>query len=288
MAKPNPAHPLAWLPNALTIGRILSLPLLFWLIAGKSVATPEGVALLKWATGLFILCGITDFLDGYFARKWKVVSDFGRMLDPIADKLLVATCLIAINLSAATSHGILWVVLIPSMIIIGRDILVSGVREHAANSQIVLSPTKLAKWKTAFEMLAIFLFLLAMANMSGNAPTNDGTGQLFGNGRRRHIMDCGDIVSLYWVSLFPWCFEELNRNLPMHGGVIIRHKRFTHLTRYIFMLSDFTNRSHFGGGPHDKTLGEMRELCGVDITLIDFNAALFRKLNHAVMGDAVQ
>ena len=174
---PNSNANLAWLPNALTVGRILCLPLLVWLIAGKSVATPEGVALVKWAVVLFVICGVTDFLDGFLARRWNLVSDFGRMLDPIADKLLVAASLIAINIAAASSHGVLWQVLIPSLVIIGRDILVSGIREHAANANIILSPTKLAKWKTAFEMLAILLFLLAMTNMSGNAPANDGAGQ---------------------------------------------------------------------------------------------------------------
>lgn len=108
---------------------------------------------------------ITDFLDGYIARKLNLVSNFGRMLDPIADKLLVAACLITIcivNFGAA-------IILIPSLIIIGRDIFVSGIREHAANSNIVLSPTKLAKWKTACEMLAILLFLTLQLGINQKA-----------------------------------------------------------------------------------------------------------------------
>jgi CDP-diacylglycerol--glycerol-3-phosphate 3-phosphatidyltransferase len=101
--------------------------------------------------GLFIAATATDWLDGYLARKWKVVSGFGRMIDPIADKLLVAGCLIALCIVAQGS----WVFLCPAVAIIFRDILVSGAREHAALTGKVMPPTKLAKWKTAFEMAAI-------------------------------------------------------------------------------------------------------------------------------------
>ena len=101
--------------------------------------------------GLFIAATATDWLDGYLARKWKVVSGFGRMIDPIADKLLVAGCLIALCIVAQGS----WMFLFPAVAIIFRDILVSGAREHAALTGRVMPPTKLAKWKTAFEMAAI-------------------------------------------------------------------------------------------------------------------------------------
>ena len=101
---------------------------------------------------------LTDFLDGYLARKWKVTSDFGRMIDPIADKLFVAGCLIAICILYKGWH----IYLIPALAIIGRDIFVSGLREHAALNGIKMPPTKLAKWKTACEMLAIFLILLSL------------------------------------------------------------------------------------------------------------------------------
>ena len=100
---------------------------------------------------MFVLACLTDFLDGYYARKWDLVSGFGRMIDPIADKLLVAGCLIAFTI---ISNG-QWMFLVPALLIIGRDILVSGVREHAALEGKVMPPTNLAKWKTACEMLAI-------------------------------------------------------------------------------------------------------------------------------------
>ncbi len=144
-------HSLYWLPNALTISRILSIPLIIWGVL--SIVNGWGGILSKaWVLGgLFVLACLTDFLDGYFARKWNLVTGFGRMIDPIADKLLVAGCLIAF---AIISNG-QWVFLVPALLIIGRDILVSGVREHAALEGKVMPPTNLAKWKTACEMLAI-------------------------------------------------------------------------------------------------------------------------------------
>lgn len=144
-------HSLYWLPNALTVSRILSIPLIIWGIL--SIVNGWGGILSKaWVlAGLFFLACLTDFLDGYFARKWNLITGFGRMIDPIADKLLVAGCLIAF---AIISNG-QWVFLVPALLIIGRDILVSGAREHAALEGKVMSPTNLAKWKTACEMLAL-------------------------------------------------------------------------------------------------------------------------------------
>jgi len=138
-------HPLYWVPNALTVLRILSVPLF---IAGiLSLAFQWNLIVGKaWLLlTLFILACLTDFLDGYLARKWKVVSGFGRMIDPIADKLLVAGCLITFSIVA---FGNPWF-LIPSLAIVFRDILVSGAREHAALTGRAMPPTDLAKWKTA-------------------------------------------------------------------------------------------------------------------------------------------
>jgi CDP-diacylglycerol--glycerol-3-phosphate 3-phosphatidyltransferase len=153
---PSDRHTLYWLPNALTVARILSVPLF---IAGiLSLAFQWNLFLGKaWVLlGLFVLAALTDFLDGYLARKWKVVSGFGRMIDPIADKLLVAGCLIAFCIAALGNP----LFLIPSLAIVFRDILVSGAREHAALAGRVMPPTNLAKWKTAFEMLAIAILLI--------------------------------------------------------------------------------------------------------------------------------
>ena len=162
-------HPLHWLPNALTVSRIVAIPAL---VAGILItANIERIGwLVPWRATLtlFIFCMVTDFLDGFLARRWNLVSGFGRMIDPIADKLLVAGCLIAL---AIVTQGAWWL-LVPAMLIIGRDILVSGAREHAALSNIVMSPTKLAKWKTACEMLSIAVLIVWVA-AQGWLPVGD-------------------------------------------------------------------------------------------------------------------
>ena len=155
-------HPLYWVPNALTVLRILSVPLF---IAGiLSLAFRWNLIFGKaWILlTLFILACLTDYFDGYLARKWKVVSGFGRMIDPIADKLLVAGCVIAFSIATLGSPWFL----IPSLAIVFRDILVSGAREHAALTGRAMPPTDLAKWKTAFEMLAIAILIVWIISKS--------------------------------------------------------------------------------------------------------------------------
>ncbi|HHL42053.1 MAG TPA: CDP-diacylglycerol--glycerol-3-phosphate 3-phosphatidyltransferase [Hellea balneolensis] len=151
-----------WLPNALTLGRIGLIPVLMAAIlaVGTNMQTPFNAPV--WTLVIFALCALSDFLDGYLARKMGLVSDFGRMLDPIADKLLVAGCLIALLIG----FGPIWYVIIPAMAIIFRDIFISGTREHAALSGTVMPPTNLAKWKTAAEMLAIVLLLVGISSRS--------------------------------------------------------------------------------------------------------------------------
>lgn len=140
----------ARIPNILTIGRILSIPLIMY-----GILTQEPPSQNFMAIALFLLAILTDFLDGYLARRWNVTSDFGRMIDPIADKLLIAGCVIALAIYTQGS----WIILIPGIAIIFRDILVSGAREHAALSSRMMPPTQLAKWKTACEMLALLLLI---------------------------------------------------------------------------------------------------------------------------------
>ena len=167
-------HKFYWLPNALTLGRIALIPVLMWMIlsVGSEINSVMNAPFIM--ISLFVLCALTDFLDGYLARKWNLVSDFGRMLDPIADKLLVAGCLIALNIS----YGPVWFVLVPTIAIIFRDIFISGTREHAANAGIVLPPTNLAKWKTAAEMLAILLLLISFATNTF-LPIGESIGDVF-------------------------------------------------------------------------------------------------------------
>jgi cardiolipin synthase len=148
------AHPYA-LPNLLTYGRIVAVPAvvacLYW------QALLGGPLWLRWvALLIFIAAGVTDILDGYFARAWHQQSELGRMLDPIADKLLVASCLLMLAADGTIRGWSLWA----AIIILCREILVSGLREFLAELRVGVPVTTLAKWKTFGQLLAVG-FLLA-------------------------------------------------------------------------------------------------------------------------------
>lgn len=145
------------LPNLLTYGRIIAVPLvvLCFFLEGRLQSSDFA----RWsALAIFALASITDFFDGYLARIWKQTSNIGRMLDPIADKLLVSTCLLL--LAADTDKTIAGWSLWAAIIILCREILVSGLREYLADLKVSVPVTTLAKWKTAMQLFAIG-FLLA-------------------------------------------------------------------------------------------------------------------------------
>jgi cardiolipin synthase len=151
---PMRSRPLA-LPNILTYARIVAVPVvaacLYW------QALLGGGLWLRWAAlVIFIAAGITDYLDGYFARAWHQQTALGRMLDPIADKLLVATCLLMLAVDGTIAGWSLWA----AIIILCREILVSGLREFLAELRVSVPVTQLAKWKTVGQMVAVG-FLLA-------------------------------------------------------------------------------------------------------------------------------
>ena len=151
---PMRSRPLA-LPNILTYARIVAVPVvaacLYW------QALLGGGLWLRWvALVIFIAAGITDFLDGYLARAWQQQTALGRMLDPIADKLLVATCLLMLAVDGTIAGWSLWA----AIIILCREILVSGLREFLAELRVSVPVTQLAKWKTVGQMVAVG-FLLA-------------------------------------------------------------------------------------------------------------------------------
>lgn len=140
-------------PNIITFIRVILAPVISLLIF---TALPEhGVLILS----LFLIASISDWLDGYLARQMQVVSAMGRMLDPIADKLLVAGCLIGL----AAYRGADMIFMLPALAILFREILVSGLREHLAAEEVVVPVTLLAKWKTAAQMTAIGCLLSAPA-----------------------------------------------------------------------------------------------------------------------------
>ena len=149
-----PARPLA-LPNILTYARIAAVPVVVGLIYWQSII--GGPLWLRWvALAIFAAAGVTDILDGYLARMWGQQSSLGRMLDPIADKLLVASCLLML----AADETIRGWTLFAAVIILCREILVSGLREFLAELRVSVPVSQLAKWKTAGQLVAIG-FLIA-------------------------------------------------------------------------------------------------------------------------------
>ncbi|WPP03119.1 CDP-diacylglycerol--glycerol-3-phosphate 3-phosphatidyltransferase [Methylocella tundrae] len=138
-------------PNLLTYGRVAAVPVvvgcLFW----------SEIALMRWvALGLFIAAAITDFLDGYLARILSQQSALGRMLDPIADKLLVS----AVLMMLVADHTISSYSLAAAIVILCREILVSGLREFLAELKVSIPVSRIAKWKTTLQLVALG-FLIA-------------------------------------------------------------------------------------------------------------------------------
>ena len=138
------------LPNLLTYSRIAAVPLVVGCLYGQDIL--QGGLWLRWvALFIFVAAGITDFLDGYLARKWGEQSIFGRMLDPIADKLLVASCLLMLAADGTIRGWSLWA----AIVILCREILVSGLREYLAELRVSVPVTQLAKWKTTLQLIAV-------------------------------------------------------------------------------------------------------------------------------------
>ncbi|WP_206513352.1 CDP-diacylglycerol--glycerol-3-phosphate 3-phosphatidyltransferase [Pelagibacterium montanilacus] len=136
---------MARLPNWLTYGRIAAIPVIMVLILADHPA-------LRWlALLLYIAAAVTDYFDGYFARKYGTISEIGRMLDPIADKLLVGALLLVFCFDR--SFGA-WD-LIPATVILMREIFVSGLREFMGTSKITVHVSKLAKYKTTAQLVAL-------------------------------------------------------------------------------------------------------------------------------------
>jgi len=113
-----------------------------------------------FSAALFLIASITDWLDGYVARIWQAQSNIGRFLDPIADKLLVATALMLLVGETRLTYSEGRAMMIPAIAIVCREILVSGLREFLAEIRVSVPVSRLAKWKTALQMTAIFLLLL--------------------------------------------------------------------------------------------------------------------------------
>ncbi len=143
------------LPNKLTIFRVILIP--FFLVALMVPGIPAG----KWiAVAIFIIASLTDFFDGRIARKQNLVTDFGKFMDPLADKLLVCSAMIAlIELQRIPA----WVVIV----IIAREFVISGFRLIASDNGVVIAASYWGKFKTTFQMLMVILLIV---NLSENFP----------------------------------------------------------------------------------------------------------------------
>ncbi len=151
------------LPNILTLSRILVIPVL---VASFFMEQPLGSHL---AFITFALAGITDFFDGYLARATGSVSKIGQFLDPIADKLMVGAVIIML-VSAGWIDGIH---VIAAVIIMCRELLVSGLREFLAGIQVSVPVTMLAKWKTTVQMLALGSLVWSKGAVAFNIPAQE-------------------------------------------------------------------------------------------------------------------
>jgi cardiolipin synthase (CMP-forming) len=152
--------------QAMTSARVASLPNV--LTYARIVAVPAVVACLYlgpdvngrwWALAIYLAACFTDWLDGYLARAWRQQSTLGRMLDPIADKLLVGATLLMLTHDNTIDGVQVWA----AVIILCREILVSGLREFLAELNVKVHVTQLAKWKTTLQMIALGVLLAGPA-----------------------------------------------------------------------------------------------------------------------------
>ncbi|OUD10049.1 CDP-diacylglycerol--glycerol-3-phosphate 3-phosphatidyltransferase [Marivivens niveibacter] len=177
------------LPNILTVLRLLAAPGVAVMFLYFHRPTADWVALV-----LFILAAVTDFFDGYLARRWGQESKIGAMLDPIADKAMVVIALLVITGFSGMNPWIL----LPATVIMFREVFVSGLREFLGDTAGLLKVTKLAKWKTTAQMVAIAVLFSTGAFETYFAMETDG-------------MDVAFIA------------EVLRGNVPDENGIIWKH-----------------------------------------------------------------
>lgn len=157
-AKPRSAlrNELFNLPNSLTMGRVFAIPAVMWFME-RSDAAAMGEAAARWAcfwaTSLFAIASITDFLDGWLARNLNLQSAFGRFLDPLADKLLVLACLVElVHLGRVPT----WV----AILLLSREVAITGLRAIAADEGFEVPSDRWGKWKTAMQMVGLIGLLI--------------------------------------------------------------------------------------------------------------------------------
>ncbi len=142
-------NPLTLIPNIITIARILAIiPIAALVMAGDPLLRAVALA-------LYVIAAASDWLDGYLARAWNQYSDLGRMLDPIADKILVIILITILTWDRSLAP----LDLIPAIAILFRETFIPGLREFLGNKTVVLPVTQLAKWKTTIQLVALALVL---------------------------------------------------------------------------------------------------------------------------------
>jgi cardiolipin synthase len=153
LIRPEANVSLTSVPNLLTLSRILAIPV----VVGTFYVSGDYA---RWfGCALFAAAGLTDWLDGQIARRWEQQSELGRFLDPIADKLLVSATLFMLTATDRLSAR----AVLPALVILCREILVSGLREYLAGLRVGMPVSRLAKWKTAIQMIAIGVLIVGDA-----------------------------------------------------------------------------------------------------------------------------
>jgi len=135
------------LPNVLTMGRVLMIPVVLWYVVS---GTERDAFIAAWLYGA---TAITDLLDGWLARKWNLISVFGKFMDPLADKLLVMALLIYLTRMGRISPGIV-------VVLLGREISVTALRSIASSEGVVIAAGESGKWKAALQMVGIACLVL--------------------------------------------------------------------------------------------------------------------------------
>ena len=147
------------IPNQLTMVRLFCTPIM---IALFLIDIPSGIGIFI-ALGIYVLACITDFLDGYIARKYNMITDFGKFMDQIADKFITTSALILVMLSGVT---VSWLAALIILIVVLRDILISGIRMVAANKKIVIAADIFGKIKSLFLDVASMVLMLYVGLIS--------------------------------------------------------------------------------------------------------------------------
>lgn len=148
------------LANKLTILRILLIPL-FILALLLAPLWPDFAPYSHWvASMIFLAAAITDIMDGKYARKHNLVTDFGKLMDPIADKMLIVAAFVMLSCTADEAHPKYLLHPVVTIVFIAREFLISGVRQIAASKGVVIAAGKLGKWKTTFQDIIVIALLL--------------------------------------------------------------------------------------------------------------------------------